>query len=63
MNPSTTKLTDITSHFISIDAIICFIAFLDVLVQKDTISDGGRTALYAVYTIDTVQMVYTVDIV
>ena len=33
------------------------------LPQKNTITDGGSTALYAAYTVDTVDTVYTVDTV
>ena len=39
------------------------------LIRKNTTTDGGRTALYAVYTVntvyteDTADMVYTVDMV
>ena len=40
-----------------------FTVFLPLFVQKDTISDGGSTALYAAYTVDTVATVYTVDTV
>ena len=35
----------------------------DVFKAKNTIRDGGNTALYAAYTVDTVDAVYTVDTV
>ena len=32
-------------------------------VSKNTIRDGGSTALYTAYTVDTVYTVYTIDTV
>ena len=39
---------------------ICILCAGDSL-PKNTIRDGGSTALYAAYTVDTNDMVYTVD--
>ena len=35
--------------------------FLHNVPRKEIIRDGGSTTLYAVYTVDNVDMVYTVD--
>ena len=34
-----------------------------VIYKRNTIRDGGSTALYAAYTVDTIVTVYTVDTV
>ena len=47
----------------SVAMVVCTkaICFVSVLWRKNIIRDGGSTALYAAYTVDTVDMVYTVD--
>ena len=51
MNNNTTEFQEISSNF------------LHKVQRKNTIRDGGSTALYTALTVDSVYMVYSVDMV